>query len=160
VDVLALVVYGVLIFPNQEDFVGYDAIHVFVAVKTQAENPVPSILADTYTTLDSCHEWRNRKMLCCIPALYVWLVSRIGERMIGITCPVELVTRRGPEVKGAREWREFFAGLNEIKIQWQPSWQLRSRLIYYYRKYPNVPLVGTRCCINYSPVLAHVNLDI
>ena len=154
VDVLALVVYGVLIFSNHEDFVGYDTIDVFVAVKTRAEILVPAILADTYTTLNSCHEWRNRKMLCYIPALYVWLASRIGDRMIGVKCPVELVTRRGPEVKGGREWREFFAGLNETKIQWQPSWQLRSRLIYYCGKYPNVPLVGTRCCINYNPVLA------
>jgi len=93
-------------------------------------------------------------MLCCIPALYVWLASRIGERTIGVKCPVELVTRGRPEVKGAREWRDFFAGLNETKIQWQPSWQLGSRLIYYCGKYPNVPLVGTRCCINYNPVLA------
>ena len=56
VDVLALVVYGVLIFPNHEDLVGYDAIDVLVAVKTRAENPVPAILADTYTALNSCHK--------------------------------------------------------------------------------------------------------
>jgi len=48
----------------------------------------------------------------------------------------------------------ILAGLNEIKIQWQPSWQLRSHLAYSYGKYPNVPLVGTKCCINYNPVLA------
>jgi len=95
-DVLALVFYGVLIFPNHEDFVGYNVIDVFVAVKTRAENPIPVILADTYTTLDSCHESRNRKMLCCIPALYVWLASCIGEKTIGVKCPVELVARRGP----------------------------------------------------------------
>ena len=154
VDVYALVVYGVLIFPNHEDFVGYDAIDVLVAVKTRAENPIPAILADTYMTLDLCHEWRNKKMLCCIPTLYVWLAARIGERTIGVKCPVELVARRGPEVKGAKEWREFFVGLNETKIPWQPSWQLRSRLIYYCGKYLNVPLVGTRCYINYNPVLA------
>ena len=33
-DVLALVIYGVLVFPNQEDLVDYDVIGVFVAVKT------------------------------------------------------------------------------------------------------------------------------
>jgi len=93
--VLALVVYGVLVFPNQEDLVDYDAMGVFVAVKTRAENPVSAILADTYAALDLCHERRKRKMACYSAALYVWLVSRIGERAVGFRCPVKLALNRG-----------------------------------------------------------------
>ena len=33
-DVLTLAIYGVLLFPNIEDFVDYSAIDVFVAIKT------------------------------------------------------------------------------------------------------------------------------
>jgi len=142
-DVLALVIYGVLVFPNQEDLADYDAIGVFVAVKTRAENPVSAILADTYAALDLWQERRKRKMACCLPALYVWLVSRIGERAVGFKCPIELALKRGPEPRGG-----------ETKIQWQPSWQSRSHLMYSCGKYPNVPLMGTKCCINYNPVLA------
>jgi len=86
--------------------------------------------------------------------LYVWLISRIGERAVGFRCPIELALKRGPEPRGGDEWKQFFVGLNETKIQWQPSWQSRSHLIYSCGKYPNVPLMGTKCCINYNPVLA------
>jgi len=153
-DVLALVIYGVLVFPNQEDLVDYDTIGVFVAVKTRAENPVSAILADIYATLDLWQERRKRKMACCLSALYVWLVSHIGERAVGLRCPIELALKRGPEPRGGDEWKQFFVGLNETKIQWQPSWQSRSHLAYSCGKYPNVPFVGTKCCINYNPVLA------
>jgi len=102
-DVLALVVYGVLVFPDQEDLVDYDAIGVFVTVKTQAENPVSAILADTYAALDLWQERGKRKIACCLSALYVWLVSRIVERAVGFKCPIELALKRGPKPRGGNE---------------------------------------------------------
>jgi len=50
-DVLTLTLYGIMLFPNVEDLVDYAAIDVFIARKTRAENPVPTILADIYITL-------------------------------------------------------------------------------------------------------------
>jgi len=41
-DVLALTLYGIMLFPNVEDFVDYAAIDVFITSKTRGENPVPS----------------------------------------------------------------------------------------------------------------------
>ena len=35
------------------------AIEVFFAFKTRAENPVTTILADTYIALDQCHSREN-----------------------------------------------------------------------------------------------------
>jgi len=64
-DVLAMVIYGVLLFPNVEYFVDYVAVDVFIASKTRSENPVTTILADVFGTLDLCSEKRKGKMLCC-----------------------------------------------------------------------------------------------
>jgi len=83
----------------------YEAIGVFVVVKTRAENPISAILANTYAALDLWHERRKRKMACCLPALYVWLVSRLGERAVGFRCPVELALKRGPEPRRGDEWK-------------------------------------------------------
>jgi len=47
-DVLALTLYGVMLFPNVKDLVDYAAIDVFIASKTRSENPVLAILADVY----------------------------------------------------------------------------------------------------------------
>ena len=85
----------------------YEAIGVFVVVKTRAENPISAILANTYAALDLWHERRKRKMACCLPALYVWLVPRIRERAIGFKCPVELALKRGSEPRGRDEWKQF-----------------------------------------------------
>jgi len=102
-DVLAMVIYGVLLFSNIEYFVDYVAIDVFIASKTRSENPVTAILADVFGTLDLFSERKKGKMLCCLPMLYVWLTSRVGERVSGVSCPVEKTLQHGLEVKGSQD---------------------------------------------------------
>jgi len=76
-DVLALTLYGVMLFPNVEDLVDYVAIDVFIANKTRSENPVPTILANVYIAFHLCYDMGKRKLMCCLPVFYVWLLSRI-----------------------------------------------------------------------------------
>jgi len=153
-DVLALTIYGIMLFPNLQHFVKYAAINVFVAMKNRSENLVTSILADIYETLDSCYKMKQKKVSCCLPALYVWLTSRVSDKVINIKCPVKEVLQHGPEMKISNDWSQFFAGLIERKIKWQPSWQQRSLIIYHCGNYSNVSLIGTRGRINYNSVLA------
>jgi len=47
-----------------------------------------------------------------------------------------------------------YGRLTQEKIEWQPAWQQRSQLVYQCAKFLNVPLIGTKGCINYNPVLA------
>ena len=132
----------------------YAAIDIFVAVRTRSENPVTIVLADTYSTLDLCYERKLRKILCSVHVLYVWLMARISDNILGVKCPVELVARKKLDKRSRKDWALFVAGLNQKKIVWQPSWQQRSKLIYSSEGFPNVPLMGIRGCINYNPVLA------
>ena len=154
IDVLALILYGTILFPYSNDYVEYAAIDIFVAVRTRFENPVTVVLADTYLALDLCYERNMRKMICSVHILYVWLMARIGDNILGIRCPIEFVTRKKLDKKTRKEWALFVAGLNQKKIIWQPSWQQRSKLIYSCEGFPNVPLIGIRGCISYNPVLA------
>ena len=153
-DVLALTLYDIMLFPNLEHFVNYAAINVFVAMKNRSENPVTAILADIYKTLYSCYKMKQRKVSCCLPALYVWLTSCVSDKANNIKCPVKEVLQHGLEMKESNDWSQFFARLTQRKIEWQPSWQQRSLIIYHCGNYPNVPLISTRGCINYNPVLA------
>jgi len=122
-DVLALTLYGIMLFPNLEGFVNYVAINVFVAMKTRSENPVTTILAYIYETLDSYYKMKQKKVSCYLPALYVSLTSRVSDKVINIKCPVKEVLQHGPEMKESKDWSQFFASLTERKIKWQPSWQ-------------------------------------
>jgi len=81
-------------------------------------------------------------------------MARISDNILGVKCPVELVTRKKLDKRSRKYWALFVAGLNQKKIVWQPSWQQRSKLIFSCEGFPNVPLMGIRGCINYNPVLA------
>jgi len=154
IDVLALILYGTILFPYSNDYVEYAAIDIFVAVRTRFENLVTVVLADTYLALDLCYERKVRKMLCSVHVLYVWLMARITDNILGVRCPIELVTRKNLDKRARKEWALFVVGLNQKKIIWQPSWQQSSKLIYSCEGFPNVPLIGIRGCISYNPVLA------
>ena len=77
-DVLALVLYGVMIFPS-----------------INAEYLVKTILADVYGNLNMCYESKKKKLSCCLPVLYKWFTSHISPNY-------------KPTVKGAQEWACFF----------------------------------------------------
>jgi len=115
-DVLALALFGVMLFLKADSFVDDVAIKVFLAFKTHAENPVIAILANTYIALDQCHSGKRRLIVCCLPALFVWLIARFEERVVGIKCPVESVKQQGLETKGVNEWAQCLAGLTQTKI--------------------------------------------
>ena len=94
----------------------------------------------------------KRKLMCCLPVLYVWFLSRIGEKGINAQCPVEEVMQR--KLERTTNWGEFLSRLTQDKIKWHPSWQQKASIIYYCGNYPNVPLIGTKGCVNYNPILA------
>jgi len=74
--------------------------------------------------------------------------------VVGIKFPVEFVKQQRLKVKSDGEWSHYMASLTHKKIQWQPAWQQQSQLMYQCAKFHNVPLIGTKGCINYNPVLA------
>jgi len=105
-----------MLFPNVEDLVDYAAIDAFIASKTRGENPVPVILADVYIALQLCYDMGKRKLMCCLPVLYVWFLSRIGEKGINAQCPVEEVMQR--KLERTTNWGEFLSRLTQDKIKW------------------------------------------
>ncbi|XP_012574246.1 uncharacterized protein [Cicer arietinum] len=69
-DVLALIIYGIVLFPTIKDFVDFMVIDVFLAYKHRGENSVPRVLADIYCTLDFRHEKEGGLIHCCSPILF------------------------------------------------------------------------------------------
>ncbi|XP_050877251.1 uncharacterized protein LOC127081008 [Lathyrus oleraceus] len=72
--VLALLIHGIVLFPNVEKFVDQVAIEVFLS-----GNPVPFLLADIYHALHARHEKRGGTLLCCAPLLYTWFMQHMPE---------------------------------------------------------------------------------
>ncbi|KAJ1437370.1 hypothetical protein SESBI_03698 [Sesbania bispinosa] len=122
-DVLALTIYGIVIFPNADDFVDLASIDIFLAQKSRGENPVPAVLADVYHTLNYCYVKKGKRILCCLPALYVWLTAHIFDRKYKESCPISDFRMLQLKTRSDQEWAQALASLNEGAIRWYPRWK-------------------------------------
>ena len=76
-DILAVLIFGGVLFPNVDGLVDQAAIDAFLAFHDRKECSVIAILADLYDTFDRRCEKNSARIVCCTPALYVWLVSHL-----------------------------------------------------------------------------------
>ncbi|XP_027348051.1 uncharacterized protein LOC113859490 [Abrus precatorius] len=123
IDVLALTIYSIVLFPKHDNFVDLAAIDVFLACKNQSENPVPILLANIYCTLSFCHETKGKRIICCLPMLYIWLTAHVFKRPSEIKCPITDLLRFQIGQKNGQEWANHLASLNEGHVKWHTPWQ-------------------------------------
>ena len=69
-DVLALLIYGLVLFPNPDSFVDMNAIKIFLS-----RNPVPTLLGDIIHCFHTRTMKRRGTLLCFIPLLSRWFIS-------------------------------------------------------------------------------------
>ncbi|XP_020229593.1 uncharacterized protein LOC109810521 [Cajanus cajan] len=142
-DVLALIIYGIVLFPNVESFIDFATIDIFLAFKHERKSLVLAIiLADTYHSLTLRHERRGGMILCCLPILYLWFTSWMFKRGSQI------------EIKNKSEWAHSITNLSEKIISWYSQKQNIDEVVCQCGDFPNVPLLGTKGCVNYNPALA------
>ncbi|KAH1188220.1 hypothetical protein GmHk_U059817 [Glycine max] len=129
------------------------AIDAFLAYHHSKESPVVAVLADIFDTFDRRCEKSSARIICCLPALCVWLVSHLFQQDTRHPCP--LLSHRSCTEKRRMDWDQLLAGIGGRTISWFPLWKEgKEGVLFSYGRYPNIPLVGTRGCINYNPTLA------
>ncbi|KAL5138268.1 hypothetical protein HKD37_10G028484 [Glycine soja] len=152
-DILALLIFGVVLFPNMDGSVDLAAIDAFLAYHHSKESPVVAILADLFDTFDRRCEKNSARIVCCLPALCVWLVLHLFQPDIRHPCPLQ--SYRSCVEKRRIDWDQHLAGIGGNTINWFPRWKEgKEGVLFSCGDYPNVPLIGTRGCINYNPALA------
>ncbi|KAL5138075.1 hypothetical protein HKD37_10G028335 [Glycine soja] len=152
-DVLALLIFGVVLFPNVDGLVDLAAIDAFLAYHHSKESPVVAVLADLFDTFDRRCEKSSARIICCLPALCVWLVSHLFQQDTRHPCP--LLSHRSCTEKRRMDWDQLLAGIGGRTISWFPRWKEgKEGVLFSCGRYPNIPLIGTRGCINYNPTLA------
>ncbi|KAH1229350.1 hypothetical protein GmHk_10G029127 [Glycine max] len=152
-DVLALLIFGVVLFPNVDGLVDLAAIDAFLAYCHGKESPVVAVLADLFDTFDRRCEKSSAQIICCLPALCVWLVSHLFQQDTRHACP--LLSHRSCTEKRRIDWDQLLAGIGGRTISWFPRWKEgKEGVLFSCGGYPNIPLIGTRGCINYNPTLA------
>ena len=87
-DVLALLVFGAVLFVNVDGLVDLVAIDAFLAYHHSKESPIIVVLADAYDAFDLRCEKSGARIVCCTHALYVWLVSHVFNHGSRSVCPL------------------------------------------------------------------------
>ncbi|XP_058764132.1 uncharacterized protein LOC131637549 [Vicia villosa] len=135
--ILALSIYGILMFPNVPDFVDMSAIHLFIL-----QNPVPTLLGDVYHSVHQKNRQKKGLVRCFAPLLYRWFRSHLPERGAFV------------DSRHTSKWAERIMGLRAKDIVWYNRSLEDKEVIMSCGKFNNVPLMGVRGGINYNPVLA------
>jgi len=89
IDVSALLVFGVVLFPNVDGLVDLATIDAFLAYHHSKESPVVPVLANAYDTFDRRCEKSGARIVCYTPALYVWLVLHLFHHESRPICPLQ-----------------------------------------------------------------------
>ena len=151
-NVLALLIYGLVLLPSVDNFVSVAAIDALVAYIQRKESPVVAVLADTLGTLDLSYEKRGTRIICCLPSLYVWLVCHVFQHTGRSPCPLGDFSMCDDKHKV--DWETHLASMNGTTIRWFPKWKETPNVLCRCGDFLNVPLMGTRGGINYNPILA------
>ncbi|XP_050897264.1 uncharacterized protein LOC127104094 [Lathyrus oleraceus] len=134
---LALLIYGIVLFPNMEEFVDLAAIHIFLT-----QNHIPNLLADTYYFIHARTQKKKGTIVCCTPLLYRWFILHLPNKGLFV------------ENKDNLKWSQRIMSLNTKDISWYSRVYEGVKLILNCVDFPNVPLIGTKGGINYNPMLA------
>ena len=71
---MAAMIYGFVLFLVSENLVHVSALYVFMN-----NNPIPTLLADTYYTIHSPHG-KKGEVMCCAIVFYKWLMSHMSSK--------------------------------------------------------------------------------
>lgn len=119
-----MLIYGIVLFSNIDDFIYYPAINIFMA-----KNLVPILLADVYYYLYVIHKKKNDIVMFCVPLLYTWLMFHMPQE--------------DPFTSEKCKWPQKLASFSSKSVIWYKwEYELES-IILSYRDFLNVPLIGS-----------------
>jgi len=133
-SILALLIYGIVLFLNVDNFVDMKAIQIFLT-----QNPIPTLLADTYFSIHDRTDKGRGLIICCTPLLQTWFTSHLPR--------LEFRPEKLP-------WSRKIMALTPADIVWFNLIIDPEVIIDRCGEFNNVPLLGTRGGISYNPALA------
>ncbi|KAK2368625.1 hypothetical protein QL285_081808 [Trifolium repens] len=136
-SILALLIYGLVLFPNIDNFIDINTIQIFLT-----KNPVPTLLADTYHSIHQRTQKGTGVIICCTPVLYRWFIAHLPQTACFKENPSKL------------RWSQRIMSLTPADIIWYDVAYDVGAIIDSCGEFPNVPLLGMRRGISYSPILA------
>src|SRR3954464_13267250 len=134
-EVMALLIYGLVLFPNPDQFISVHIINLFLI-----RNPVPTLLGDILHSLHTRTMKKRGTLMCCMPLLARWFTFHLPRSVL--------------RNEQRMQWSHRIMSLSHSDIRWNNFFQRDITIIDHCGEYPNVPLLGIKGGITYNPSLA------
>ncbi|MBA0636622.1 hypothetical protein Godav_029926, partial [Gossypium davidsonii] len=137
VDVFALSVYGLVIFPKALGHVDEAVTDLFDRLSKKV-TLVPIILAETFRSLNECRRIGEGRFIRYAQLLLVWFhshfwkVDKVSYRVFSENHSplMEIVAIPRREDTSEEKWIEIIQNLREEDIEWRAHWMLLDEILY------------------------------
>ncbi|MBA0780262.1 hypothetical protein Gotri_004384 [Gossypium trilobum] len=137
VDVFALSIYGLVVFPKAFRHVNEAVIDLFNRLD-KSVTPVPTILAETFRSLNTCRKAGEGRFIGCTQLLLTWFhshfwkVDKVSYRVFSENYfPLkEIVATPRRDVILEEKWMAILQNLREEDIEWRAPWLLLVEIPY------------------------------
>ncbi|KAL1086966.1 hypothetical protein V6Z11_D08G151200 [Gossypium hirsutum] len=160
VDVFALSIYGLVIFPRALGHVDEVVSDLFDRLG-KGVMPVPAILAETFRSLNACRRAGEGRFIGCAQLLIAWFhshfwkVDKVLYRVFsGHYSPLkEIVATPRRDNILEENWIAILQNLQEDYVEWRAPWLIPNGILYRCGSFDWVPLLGIWGAVGYAPLL-------
>ncbi|XP_040971833.1 uncharacterized protein [Gossypium hirsutum] len=161
VDIFALSIYGLVIFPTALRHMDEAVIDLFDRLE-KGITPVPVILTETFRSLSSCRNTGEGQFIGCAQLLMVWFhghfwkVDKVSYRVFseGYSPLKEEAAIQRREDISEEKWMDIFQNLKEEDIEWRAYWMVPDEKMYRCGNFDWVPLLRIWGATGYTPLIA------
>ncbi|MBA0881725.1 hypothetical protein Goshw_001216 [Gossypium schwendimanii] len=149
VDVFALSIYGLVIFPRALGHVDEAVTDLFDRLD-KGVTPVLAILVETFRSLNACRGASEGRFIGCAELLLAWLhshfwkVDKVSYRVFfeNYSPLKEVVTTPRRDDISMEKWMAILQNLQEEDVEWRAPWLLPDEILYRCGDFDWVPLLG------------------
>ncbi|KAL1179603.1 hypothetical protein V6Z11_A03G170700 [Gossypium hirsutum] len=160
VDIFALSIYGLVIFPKALRHID-EAVAVFFDRLNKRVTPVPVILAETFRSLSACRRAGEGKFIGCAQLLLAWFhshfwkVDKVSYQVFSESYSSlnEITTMSRRDDISEENWISLLRNLQEEDVEWRAHWFVPDEILYRFGSFDWVPLLGIWGAIGYAPLL-------
>ncbi|PPD91430.1 hypothetical protein GOBAR_DD11615 [Gossypium barbadense] len=136
-DVFALSIYGLVVFPKALGYVDEAVTDIFDRLDKKV-TPIPAILAETFSSLSAYRKTGEGRFIGCAQLLLAWFhshfwkVDKVSYRVFSKNySPLKeiVVTPRRDDIS-KEKWMAILQNLREEDIEWRAHWLLPDEILY------------------------------
>ncbi|KAL1102530.1 hypothetical protein V6Z11_D05G371100 [Gossypium hirsutum] len=160
VDVFALSIYGLMIFPRALGYIDEAVTDLFDRLDKRV-TPVLLILAETFRSLSVCRSAGEGRFIGCAQLLLVWFhshfwkVDKVSYRVFSKNySPLkELAAMPRRDNITVERWIAILQNLKDEDVEWKAHWMVPDEILYRCGNFDWVPLLRIWGAVGYAPLM-------